>query len=621
MKINGDSMLGSLDLPGDLKHLRIDECIALAAEMREVLIKTVAQNGGHLASNLGTVELSIAVHRAFDSPNDKIIWDVGHQSYNHKLLTGRYKSFDTLRQKGGISGFCRPSESVHDAFISGHSSTSVSAALGYACAMKLTGSKNYAVAILGDGAATGGEFFEGLNNAGKSDANIIVIINHNEMSISKNVGGLAKYLATLRTKQKYIKTKGRVEKLLDSTPLVGSPLKNTIKASKNAIKNIVLRNSAPTLFEDLGFSFVGPVDGHSLSELDYALAAAKSIGGPVIVHVNTVKGKGYAPAEHNPGGYHGVGAFDLETGNPDAVSSDSFSYVFGDTLVRLAAKNNKICAITAAMKYGTGLDRFARKYPKRFYDVGIAEQHAVTFAGGLAAAGMIPVFAVYSSFLQRGFDQIIHDLAITNSHTVIGIDRAGLVGEDGETHQGIFDVSFLSSVPNVKIYSPSSYDELRKCTERAVNNDTGVVCVRYPKGKDISEYDKSYVSESFAHIKNGSDILIVTYGRLFNEVYKAYKMLSDDDLMTDVLKLVQIHPIKSQVISIVSSYKKVYFFEEGIINGSVGQQLSSVCRNVEVFAINDFVSQASVEESLESLGLSYNEIYKKIKADFNENKA
>lgn len=614
-------MLGSLDLPKDLKNLSIDECKALAAEMREILVKTVAQNGGHLASNLGTVELSIAVHRAFESPKDKIIWDVGHQSYNHKLLTGRYECFDTLRQKDGISGFCRPDESVHDAFISGHSSTSVSAALGYAYAMKMTGSKNYAVAILGDGAATGGEFFEGLNNAGKSDTNIIVIINHNEMSISKNVGGLAKYLTTLRTKQKYIKTKGKVEKLLDNTPLVGNSLKNTIKASKNAVKNIVLRNSAPTLFEDLGFSFVGPVDGHNVAELDYALSAAKSIGGPVIIHVNTVKGKGYAPAEHNPGGYHGVGAFDLETGNPDAVSSDSFSCVFGETITRLAAKSTRICAITAAMKYGTGLDRFARRYPKRFFDVGIAEQHAVTFAGGLAAAGMIPVFAVYSSFLQRGYDQVIHDLAITNAHVVIGIDRAGIVGEDGETHQGIFDVSFLSAIPNVKIYSPGSYEELKKCTDRAVNTDTGVVCVRYPRGNDRSENESSYITTSFTHEKNNSDTLIITYGRLYNEVCKARKKLIDSGISVDILKLVQINPIKSQVKSIVSEYKKVYFFEEGILNGSVGQRLASVCKNVEVCAITDFVPQASVDEALDILGLSGDKIYDKIKADLYENKA
>lgn len=614
-------MLGSLDLPKDLKNLSIDECKALAAEMREILVKTVAQNGGHLASNLGTVELSIAVHRAFESPKDKIIWDVGHQSYNHKLLTGRYECFDTLRQKDGISGFCRPDESVHDAFISGHSSTSVSAALGYAYAMKMTGSKNYAVAILGDGAATGGEFFEGLNNAGKSDTNIIVIINHNEMSISKNVGGLAKYLTTLRTKQKYIKTKGKVEKLLDNTPLVGNSLKNTIKASKNAVKNIVLRNSAPTLFEDLGFSFVGPVDGHNVAELDYALSAAKSIGGPVIIHVNTVKGKGYAPAEHNPGGYHGVGAFDLETGNPDAVSSDSFSCVFGETITRLAAKSTRICAITAAMKYGTGLDRFARRYPKRFFDVGIAEQHAVTFAGGLAAAGMIPVFAVYSSFLQRGYDQVIHDLAITNAHVVIGIDRAGIVGEDGETHQGIFDVSFLSAIPNVKIYSPGSYEELKKCTDRAVNTDTGVVCVRYPRGNDRSENESSYITTSFTHEKNNSDTLIITYGRLYNEVCKARKKLIDSGISVDILKLVQINPIKSQVKSIVSEYKKVYFFEEGILNGSVGQRLASVCKNVEVCAITDFVPQASVDEALDILGLSGDKIYDKIKADSDENKA
>lgn len=616
-----DNMLESLDLPGDLKKLNFEQCDILAHQMRELLIKTVSANGGHLASNLGTVELTIAIHRVFDSPNDKIIWDVGHQAYNHKLLTGRYQRFNTLRQKDGLSGFCRPDESEHDAFISGHSSTSVSAALGYSYAFKLKGLNNYAVAVLGDGAATGGLFFEGLNNAGKSDTNIIVIINHNEMSISKNVGGLAKYLSELRTKQKYIKTKGAVERILDKTPILGMPLKKTMKASKNAVKTMVLRNNTPTLFEDLGFTFVGPVNGHNVEDVEFALKAAKSIGGPVVVHVNTIKGKGYQPAEKNPGGYHGVGAFDLDTGNPDIISSDSFSAVFGETVTKLASKNNRICAVTAAMKYGTGLDKFARRFPKRFFDVGIAEQHAVTFSAGLSNAGMIPVFAVYSSFLQRGYDQLIHDLAITKTHAVIGIDRAGIVGEDGETHQGIFDVSFLTSIPGVLIYSPSNYSELRKCVEKAVNCDEGLVCIRYPRGKDESTDTGEYTNTSFTYHKNEGKILIVTYGRLHNEVEKAAERLSADGIKADVLKLVQIFPVKDQVFDIISGYEKAYFFEEGILNGSIAQQISSVNFAIKIYAIENFVKHSSVFEAIDSVGLSSDKIYKTIKADCNENKA
>lgn len=614
-----DNILERLDLPGDLKKLSYAECNVLAQQMRDILIKTVSENGGHLASNLGTVELTIAIHRVFDSPNDKIVWDVGHQSYNHKLLTGRYDKFSTLRQKDGLSGFCRPDESVHDAFISGHSSTSVSAALGYSYFFKLKGLNNYAVAVLGDGAATGGLFFEGLNNAGKSDTNIIVIINHNEMSISKNVGGLAKYLSALRTKQHYIKTKGVVEKVLDKTPLIGNPLKKTMKASKNAVKNMVLRNNTPTLFEDLGFKFVGPVDGHNVEEVELALEAAKSIGGPVVVHVNTVKGKGYQPAEKNPGGYHGVSAFDLDTGNPDVVSSDSFSAVFGETITKLASKDNRICAVTAAMKYGTGLDKFARKFPKRFFDVGIAEQHALTFAAGLSNAGMIPVFAVYSSFLQRGYDQLIHDLAITKTHIVIGVDRAGIVGEDGETHQGLFDIPFLTSIPGVLIYSPSNYSELRKCIIKAVNCDDGIVCIRYPRGRDKSN-DNDYVSTSFKYSKDNGKALVVTYGRLYNEVLKAREMLVDDGVKIDVLKLVQVFPIKEQVLDIISEYENIYFFEEGMLNGSIAQKVASLSNKIKMFAVNDFVKHSSVAQALDSVGLSGNEIYNTIKADYDENK-
>lgn len=607
-----DSLLGSLSLPEDLKTLSYAECGALAQEMREVLIKTVSKTGGHLASNLGTVELTIALHRCFNSPDDKIIWDVGHQSYNHKLLTGRYEKFDTLRQKNGLSGFCRPNESEHDAFISGHSSTSVSAALGFAYAMKQRGDEHYAVAVLGDGAATGGLFYEGLNNAGKSGTKIIVIINHNEMSISKNVGGLAKYLSMLRSKQRYKKTKGAVEKVLNITPIFGEPLKKTLKASKTTVKQMVLKNNTPTLFEDLGFEFVGPVDGHNLPELEFAIAAAKAVNGPVVIHVNTVKGKGYAPAEENPGGYHGVNAFELETGNPDVVSTDSFSFVFGRSVTRLAEKDKRICAITAAMKYGTGLDKFARKFPTRFFDVGIAEQHAATFAAGLASGGMLPVFAVYSSFLQRCYDQIIHDLTLSGVHAVIGVDRAGIVGEDGETHQGIFDVPFLTTIPRITIYSPSNYEELRRCVTRAVVKDKGVSCVRYPKGKDASVYEKDTSYSDYKLLKTGSKMLIITYGRLYNEVYSAHLKLAQEKIKTDLLKLVKIFPISDEAVELIKSYKNIYFFEESIENGSIAQKLAARIPGIKITAINDFVPQASVTESLDDLGLSADKICERI---------
>ena len=353
-----------MNLPADLKKLSTAQCEELCGDIRKILIDTVSKNGGHLASNLGTVELTMAIHRVFESPKDKIVWDVGHQAYTHKILTGRLKEFKTLRQENGISGFCRPDESVHDAFISGHSSTSVSAALGIATAMKLSGDKtHHAIAVVGDGASTGGELYEGLNNAGKSDTNIIVILNYNEMSISKNVGGMAKYLSSMRTKESYQRTKGRVERMLDKTPVIGKPVKNAVRNSKNAVKNMILHS---TMFEDLGFHYIGPIDGHNLEELEQGLMAAKAVNKPVFVHVNTIKGKGYAPAEANPGEFHGVGSFEIKTGNPDVVLSDSFSSIMGKELCEMGEKNKRLCAVTAAMKYGTGLQYFAKRFPERF---------------------------------------------------------------------------------------------------------------------------------------------------------------------------------------------------------------------------------------------------------------
>lgn len=597
--------LNKMHLPGDLKKLSIEQCEKLCSEIREILIDTVSQNGGHLASNLGTVELSMAVHRVFDSPKDKIVWDVGHQSYTHKILTGRLNRFNTLRKENGLSGFCRPDESEHDAFISGHSSNSVSAALGIATAMKIQGNNHHTVAIFGDGAFTGGLIYEGLNNAGKSDTNLVIILNHNEMSISKNVGSMAKYLSTLRTKDSYHKTKNIVEKTLDKAPVIGKPLKKAIISSKKAIKNIVLNS---TMFEDLGFAFVGPIDGHNLEALENGLNAAKSLNRPVFVHVNTIKGKGYAPAEQNPGEYHGVGSFEIATGNPDIVLSDSFSSVFGKELTEMGERNKKICAVTAAMKYGTGLQHFAKAYPDRFFDVGIAEGHAVTFCGGLASMGMIPVFAVYSSFLQRSYDQLIHDLAISNIHAVIGVDRAGIVGDDGDTHQGIFDVSFLTTIPNTTIYSPSCYEELKLCIHKAIEADSGIVAVRYPRGKDLSLFDKSSVNTSYAYNDNGNGILVVSYGRIYNNVMKASAILHNKGIDFDELKLVKIFPIETEIIDIISSYKLVFFFEEAYTFGSISEKYCAICNNIAPYTIEGFVKHGTVNSLLDHAGLSSEKI-------------
>lgn len=605
MSKNETNYLNKMNLPADLKKLTLSQCNRLCQDIRKLLIDTVSKNGGHLASNLGTVELSLAVHRVFESPEDKIIWDVGHQAYTHKILTGRAGKFHTLRQENGISGFCRPEESVHDAFISGHSSNSVSAALGIATAMKIQGNPHFTVAVLGDGAFTGGMIYEGLNNAGKSDTNLIVILNHNEMSISKNVGSVAKYLSTMRTKEGYHKTKSIVERTLDKTPVVGNPLKKAIKGSKNVLKNMVLHS---TMFEDLGFAFIGPLDGHNVEELEKGLNSAKALHRPVLVHVNTVKGKGYAPAEENPGEYHGVGSFEIATGNPDVVLSDSFSSVFGKELTEIGEQNKNICAVTAAMKYGTGLQYFAKAFPKRFFDVGIAEEHAVTFCGGLASMGMIPVFAVYSSFLQRGYDQLIHDLAICNTHAVIGVDRAGVVGDDGETHQGIFDVSFLTSIPNTTIYSPSCYEELRMCLRKAVFEDSGIVAVRYPRGNDKSNYSKTQINTSYEYHDNGNGVLIVTYGRLYNNVLSACEILKNRHIECDTLKLIKIFPMEEEIVDIISSYKLVFFFEESYYHGSISEKYAAVCSNIAPVAIDYFVKHGNVNDLLDELNLSADKI-------------
>lgn len=603
--MNGNEIkLGKMKLPLELNKLTIRECELLCRELRRVIIKTVLKNGGHLSSNLGTVELTVAMHRVFRSPSDKFIWDVGHQVYTHKLLTGRYDDFRSLRKENGISGFCRPAESEHDAFISGHSSTSISAALGISEAMKQRGDKHHTIAVIGDGAFTGGLAYEGLNNAGKSNNNLIVILNHNDMSISKNVGAFAKYLTSIRGNTAYIDAKKKVEQLLINTPFVGEPIKNAISASKTALKSVLYHS---TMFEDMGFVYLGPVDGHNLEELEEALTAAKKLNCPVLVHVNTIKGKGYKPAERNPGAFHAVPSTGYNKDNPDNSSSDSYSETFGRKLCKLAEENSDICAITAAMKYGTGLQHFAAEFADRFYDVGIAEQHAVTFAAGLSKGGKIPVFAVYSSFLQRAYDQLIHDAAIDKAHIILAIDRAGFVGEDGETHQGLFDVPMLMTIPNTTIYSPSTYTELEMCLEKSVYNDEGIVAVRYPKGTDISSFD-NYNTTSFHILKNNSKKLAIAYGRIIHNLYS--------NNSCDILKLVKIHPIENEIIAVCMNYEEILFFEEGSKSGGVGEKLLGMLYSngykgkMTITAVEGFVPQSSIERCMEKYSLDSNGMHK-----------
>ncbi len=607
----GDKViLSELNLPYDLKKLSLKQCSGLCAEIRNMLISTVSKTGGHLASNLGVVELTMALHRNFDSPEDKIVWDVGHQCYTHKILTGRADRFSTLRQENGISGFPKPEESEHDTFICGHSSTSVSVACGMAEAMKLQGKNNYTVAVIGDGAMTGGMFYEAMNNCGKDKSNnLIVILNDNNMSISKSVGSLSKYLTSLRNTEKYLHTKRAVEKTLVNIPVVGASMARGIKNAKDSVKYKILEHS--TMFEDMGFIYLGPVNGHNLAELEEIMHMAKSYHKPVFIHVKTVKGKGYIPAEKNPGEYHGISKFDVVSGNPEVSVDECYSTVFGKELVKLAKFDDRICAVTAAMKYGTGLQFFASEFPKRFYDVGIAEQHAVTFSCGLAAMGLIPVFAVYSTFIQRAYDQIVHDAAIGKLHIVLGIDRAGIVGEDGETHQGLLDVPMLTSIPGTTIYSPACYDELKMCLKQAVYEDKCISVVRYPRGTDTSSFDKSSLNTTYTFTESAdSRILLITYGRIYDDMYKAQSLLNSDNISCDLLKLTQIHPIAEEIFDKAMKYDRIIFFEESMGEGSIsekfGDRLSKYGYKGEFDSItaDSFIRQASVKSCLENIGLS-----------------
>lgn len=608
--------LGNINSPADLKKLNINELEALASEIRAFMIKTVSENGGHLSSNLGTVELSIALHKMFDSPKDKIIWDVGHQIYAHKILTGRYNEFSTLRTENGISGFCAPNESEHDIFYSGHSSTSISAALGLAEANKKLGKEDYTIAVIGDGALTGGMAYEALNNAGRSGTRLIVILNDNEMSISENVGSMARYLAVIRSKPEYYKLKEKTEKTLNHIPLIGKPISNFISKIKSDIKASMYES---TFFEDLGFKYMGPIDGHNLDNLCEALDSAKLVGSPVVLHISTVKGKGYEFAEKNPSVYHGISKFNIDSGAYTEASTN-FSNEFGKKLCELADKNDKICAVTAAMSLGTGLEDFSERYSDRFYDVGIAEQHAVTFASGLAKGGMIPVFAVYSTFLQRAYDQLVHDGTLQKQKVIIGLDRAGFVGEDGVTHQGVLDVSFLNSIPDVTVYSPFTYRRLRFDIENTVNNAENLTVIRYPRGGEPNvPSDFALTENDYDYFENGKNVLLITYGRISAEILSAAKALKEKDISVSVLILNQIKPIETFAVKLSLGYNNIFFYEEAIKSGSVGQSFADLLfeknykGKFEHIAVNDeFVPHASVASLIKRYHLDSESIVNKI---------
>ena len=601
-------ILETIESPADVKALKEDQLDQLCAEIREKLIDIVSVNGGHLSSNLGVVELTVALHRVFDCPSDSIVFDVGHQSYTHKMLTGRYSEIDTIRREGGLSGFPKRNESPCDAFNAGHASTSISAALGIAKAKQLLGDPSYTIAVIGDGSLTGGMAYEGLNNAGQHNKNFIIILNDNRMSISKNVGAMARYLGSIRMQPWYLRLKSGTEKVLSRVPLLGRPISSVLKRSKAKVKHVLYRH---TIFDKLGLSYYGPVDGHNMQELVMALNAVKRSKDPALLHIVTKKGKGYKFAEDDSASYHGVGAFDIDTGEP-VGAKENFSAVFGHKICELAANDERVCAVTAAMRTGTGLMDFSKLYKDRFFDVGIAEEHAVTFASGLALSGLLPVFAVYSTFLQRSYDQMIHDASMQGAHLVLAIDRAGVVGEDGETHQGLFDVSMLNSIPDVTVYSPCYFDGVENALTAALYDTEGLAAVRYPRGGEGEKPD-GYSLENINYEfigGHGGDTLIVTYGRLFSEALKAQRMLKEQGRDVCILKLCRVKPIDHQAVEEAKAFRNIFFFEEGIRSGSVADMLRDQLEEIgydgyyHVRAVdNIYVQHAAVQSSLKALGL------------------
>lgn len=606
----------------DLKKLDKSELPNLASDIRAFLIENVAKTGGHLAPNLGVVELTIALHYVFNSPADKIIFDVGHQCYVHKILTGRKNKFSTLRKLNGISGFPKTRESKHDIFNTGHSSTSISSALGIATANKLNGKKDFAIAVIGDGALTGGLAFEGLNNAKIDDTNLIVILNDNQMSISPSVGNLSNYLNQMRSNSLYTNSKAKIKNILERIPLIGNAIIHLVENSKNALRHALLPNSV--MFEQFGFTYLGPIDGHNLNDLTKILERAKSVRKPVLIHIVTKKGKGYKPAEDRPDVFHGVGKFDVESGKINISSSVSYSKRFGDELIKNAKSNDKIVAITAAMPKSTGLYEFSKEFPNKFFDVGIAEEHAVSFASGLASQGFIPFFAVYSTFLQRAYDEIMHDIALQNAHVVLAIDRAGIVGADGETHHGIYDLSYLSHIPNMTIMAPKDGNELAKMMDFAINYN-GPVAIRYSRDgyadslTDVAECEIELGKAEILH--TGKDLTIVAIGKTVATALEVSKILEKKKISAEVINVRFLKPLDSDTImNSLRKTKRIITIEDNVITGGLASAIQNLIINEKdvlfkkFFAYPDeFIKHGSTSEIEDEFGLSVEKIAKKIK--------
>lgn len=612
-------ILEKVNYPEDLKPLSIEDKKILAKEIREKVIKTVSETGGHLASNLGVTELTIALHSVFNTPLDKIIWDVGHQTYVHKILTGRKNKLDSLRKMNGIAGFPKTTESVYDNFNTGHSSTSISVAVGMARARDIKGENNKIIAVIGDGALTGGMALEALNDVGSSNTNMIVILNDNEMSISKNVGGISMMLSKLRTKSVYVNSSLKGKKIIGRIPLIGKKVVKLVQKTKRGIKQLVIPKM---YFEDIGFRYLGPVDGHNIEKLEDIFKICKEQEGPILVHVLTKKGKGYKPAEVNPDRFHSTSKFNIETGEKLSKGKKDYSKVFGDKLVEIAKDNKKIVAITAAMTDGTGLTEFAKKFPNRFFDVGIAEQHAVGLAAGMSKSGLIPVVPLYSSFIQRAYDQLVHDVAIQNLPVVICADRAGIVGNDGETHQGLLDMAFTNTIPNFNIMAPKDFNELENMLDFAINLNKPVL-IRYPRGGEEISFEKcDEIKYGKAEVlEEGKDIVIIAIGKMVSKAIQVSEELKNYGIISTVINARFLKPFDNDtVLKNVVSAKKVITIEDGTVIGGLGdlvEQLlyeNKIDVEFEKFAYPDeFIKHGSVNEIEEKYGLDVGSIVKCLK--------
>ena len=609
-------MLEKIQKPNDIKKIPADQLPALAEEIREFIIESLSKTGGHLASNLGVVELTIAMHRVFDLPKDKLIWDVGHQSYTHKILTGRKDGFETLRREGGISGFPKRSESDCDVFDTGHSSTSISAGVGYVRARELKKENYSVVSIIGDGALTGGMAYEALNNAASLKSNFIIVLNDNEMSITENVGGMSSYLSGLRTASAYTDFKMDVAKALNRIPGIGPGMVDAMRKTKSSIKQIIIPGM---LFEDMGLTYLGPVDGHNIPQLIKTFQEAKRFEGPILVHVLTQKGRGYEPAMRHPARFHGAGPFDVKTGLPVGKSNPTYTDVFSTVMRKMGDRRKDVAAVTAAMMTGVGLKRFSNMFPDRCFDVGIAEEHAVTFAAALSLGGITPVVAIYSSFLQRAYDQIMHDVCMQNLHVVFAIDRAGLVGYDGETHHGIFDLSYLGSMPNMTILAPKNLWELSDMIKFAVDYD-GPIAVRYPRGEaytGLKEFRAPICLGKSEVIHEGSRVALLAVGsmvKMAEEVQKQLKERMDMDAALVNARFVK--PIDEELLrSFADTYELVVTLEENVKDGGFGERVLAFAEEedlpfgVEIIALPDrFIPHGSVSYQMKQVGFTPEDI-------------